>query len=47
VLELIPGETLADRIQRGPVPLDEALVIAAQIAEALEVVHEAGVVHRD
>jgi Tol biopolymer transport system component len=47
VLELIHGETLADRIQRGAVPLDEALGIAAQIAEALEAAHDAGVVHRD
>jgi Tol biopolymer transport system component len=47
VLELVPGETLADRIQRGPIPVDEALAIAAQIAEALEIAHEAGVVHRD
>jgi serine/threonine-protein kinase len=47
VLELVSGETLADRIQRGPIPVDEALAIAAQIAEALETAHDAGVVHRD
>jgi serine/threonine protein kinase len=47
VLELVEGETLADRITRGPVPLDEALPIARQICEALEAAHEHGVVHRD
>ena len=47
VLELVEGPTLADRIAKGPIPLDEALVIAKQIAEALEAAHEAGVVHRD
>ncbi len=47
VLELVPGETLAERIRRGPIPLDEALGIAAQIAEALEAAHEADIVHRD
>ena len=43
VLELVEGPTLADRIKRGPIPLDEALPIAKQIAEALEAAHEAGV----
>ena len=47
VLELVEGPTLADRIAKGPIPLDEALPIAKQIAEALEVAHEAGVIHRD
>ena len=47
VLELVEGPTLADRISKGPVPLDEALPIAKQIAEALEAAHEAGVIHRD
>ena len=47
VLELVEGPTLADRIARGPIPLDEALPIAKQIAEALEAAHEAGVIHRD
>jgi Tol biopolymer transport system component len=47
VLELVDGPTLAERIARGPVPLDEALVIARQIADALEAAHEQGIVHRD
>ena len=47
VLELVDGPTLADRITKGPIPLDEALPIAKQIAEALEAAHEAGVIHRD
>ena len=47
VLELVEGPTLADRIAQGPIPLDEALPIARQIAEALEAAHEAGVIHRD
>jgi serine/threonine protein kinase len=47
VMELVEGETLAARIARGPVPLDEALSIARQIAEALEAAHEQGIVHRD
>jgi eukaryotic-like serine/threonine-protein kinase len=47
VMELVDGETLADRITRGPIPLDEALPIARQIAEALEAAHEQGIVHRD
>src|SRR5262249_7221553 len=47
VLELVDGPTLADHIARGPVPLDEALHIARQIAEALEAAHEHGIVHRD
>src|SRR6266849_10091380 len=46
VLELVEGPTLADRIARGPVPLDEALAIAKQIAEALEGAHEQGIIHR-
>jgi Tol biopolymer transport system component len=47
VLELVDGETLADRIARGPIPVEEALSIAKQIAEALEAAHEKGVIHRD
>ena len=47
VLELVDGPTLADRIAQGPMPLDEALPIAKQIAEALEAAHEQGIVHRD
>ena len=47
VLELVEGPTLADRISKGPIPIDEALPIAKQIAEALEAAHEAGVIHRD
>ena len=47
VLELVEGETLADRIARGPIPIDEALPIAKQIAEALDAAHEQGIIHRD
>ena len=47
VLELIPGETLADRIARGPMPLKDALAIARQIVDALDAAHEGGIVHRD
>src|SRR5260221_14217860 len=47
VMELVEGEDLAQRIARGPIPLDEALPIAKQIAEALEAAHEQGVIHRD
>jgi Tol biopolymer transport system component len=47
VLELVDGPTLADRIAQGPMPVDEALPIAKQIAEALEAAHEQGIVHRD
>jgi serine/threonine-protein kinase len=47
VLEYVDGETLAERISRGPIPLLEALEIAKQIAEALEAAHEKGITHRD
>src|SRR6187397_2622687 len=47
VLELVEGPTLADRIAKGPIPLDEALPIAKQIVEALEAAHEQGIIHRD
>ena len=46
-MELAEGENLAERIARGPVPLDDALAIARQIAEGLEEAHEKGIVHRD
>ena len=45
--ELVEGETLAERIARGPIPIDETLTIAKQIVEALEAAHERGIVHRD
>jgi serine/threonine protein kinase len=47
VLELVEGETLADRIARGPIPVAEAIAIARQIVDALEAAHEQGIVHRD
>jgi eukaryotic-like serine/threonine-protein kinase len=47
VMELVEGEDLAARIARGPIPLADALPIAAQIAEALEAAHEQGIIHRD
>jgi eukaryotic-like serine/threonine-protein kinase len=47
VMELVPGETLAARIARGRIPVDEALPIATQIAQALEAAHDKGIVHRD
>src|SRR5215831_4686836 len=47
VMELVEGPTLADRIAKGPIPIDEALAIAKQIAEALEAAHEHGIIHRD
>src|SRR5437867_4785158 len=47
VLELVEGETLDERIQRGPIPVEEALQIAKHICEALEAAHEKGIVHRD
>jgi serine/threonine-protein kinase len=47
VLELVEGQTLAERIQRGPVPIEEALSIAKEICQALEAAHENGIVHRD
>lgn len=47
VLELVEGETLAERIKRGPIPVDEALSIANSICDALEAAHEKGIVHRD
>jgi serine/threonine protein kinase len=47
VMEYLEGETLADRLRRGPIPLEEALKIAIQIAEALDKAHARGIVHRD
>lgn len=47
VMELVTGDTLAQRLTRGALPLDQALQIATQIAEALDVAHRAGIVHRD
>jgi eukaryotic-like serine/threonine-protein kinase len=47
VMELVEGPTLADRIAQGPIPVDEALTIAKQIAEALEAAHDQGIIHRD
>jgi eukaryotic-like serine/threonine-protein kinase len=46
-LELVDGEDLADRLRRGPIPVDEAIVLARQIADAMEAAHEKGIVHRD
>jgi serine/threonine protein kinase len=47
VMELVEGATLAERIAEGPIPVDEAVAIARQIADALEAAHERGIVHRD
>src|SRR5262249_25226020 len=47
VMELVEGETLQERLKRGPIPVDEALPIAKQICEALEAAHEKGIIHRD
>src|SRR5688572_1873165 len=47
VLELVEGGTLAERIAQGPIPLDETVPIARQIAEALRAAHEHGIIHRD
>src|SRR5262245_3738522 len=47
VMELVEGEDLSQRIARGPVPIDDALPIARQIADALEAAHLQGIIHRD
>jgi Tol biopolymer transport system component len=47
VMELVPGETLAERVKAGRLPVEEALKIAVQIAEALEAAHEKSIIHRD
>jgi serine/threonine-protein kinase len=46
-MELVEGEDLSERLSRGPRPIDEAIAVARQIAEALEEAHERGIVHRD
>src|SRR5215471_489424 len=47
VMELVDGETLGERVKRGPIPIDESLEFAKQICEALEAAHEKGIIHRD
>ena len=47
ILELVEGETLAERIKKGPIPVEEALHLALQITEGLEAAHEKGIIHRD
>src|SRR6202165_5378013 len=47
VMELVPGQTLAERVSAGSLKIEEALKVAAQIADALEAAHEKGVIHRD
>ncbi len=47
VLELVEGQTLQARIEAGPIPVEEAVAIGIQIAEAVEAAHEKGIVHRD
>src|SRR5258707_5411259 len=47
VMELVEGQTLAERIRESSIPLDDALGIARQIADALEAAHEKGIIHRD
>ena len=46
-MELVEGDTLAERIARGPLAVDEAVTIARQVADALEAAHERGIIHRD
>ena len=46
-MELAEGEELGERLKRGPIPVDEAIALGRQIAEALEAAHEKGIVHRD
>ena len=47
VMELLPGESVAERVQRGPLPIDEAVEISLQVLHALEAAHAAGIIHRD
>ena len=46
-MELVEGETLAQRVAKGPLPVEEALEVSRQIAEGLEAAHESGIIHRD
>src|SRR5262245_26693916 len=46
-MEFVDGETLAERIQRGPIPFDESIAIVRQILDALDAAHDNGVIHRD
>jgi serine/threonine-protein kinase len=47
VLEFVDGETLGDRLARGPIPIDESIRIAREVIDALEAAHEKGIIHRD
>src|SRR6476619_7075061 len=47
VMELVDGETLAERIARGPMAIDDVVIVARQVADALEAAHERGIIHRD
>src|SRR5262245_46018326 len=47
VMELVEGETLADRLKRGPLPLPQVISVAKQIVEALDAAHKRGIIHRD
>ncbi len=47
VIEFVPGDTLAERIERGPIPVAEAVALARQIADALDAAHGQGIIHRD
>ena len=47
VMELVEGDTLADRINRGPIPVEDSFKLALQIADALKAAHDKGVIHRD
>ena len=46
-MELLEGEVLADRLQKGPLPLDQVVKLGAQVADALSAAHKQGIVHRD
>jgi serine/threonine-protein kinase len=47
ILELVDGQTIAERLRAGPVPVSEALTLGAQVADALDAAHEKGIIHRD